>query len=162
MSVILIEENIINSVKKLLVGRVNEILADAEFIYPPIEFGGYPGGNLTPSEFGGLIPGGSVAVPVIALSTCERSEKERVIRLDAYALTITFSLPESSDGELFCYAYAAAIEKALGEDPALGGVASRAVLIGKKYVPPKHAGTGEGWELTLTLRLTVEGLNYAG
>jgi hypothetical protein len=159
MSVILIEENIINSVRKLLLGRVNEILDGAEFPVPLVEFGGYPEGNLTPSEFGGLIRGGSAACPVIALCTCERSEKERIIRMDAYALTITFALPESPDGEMFCYAYAAAVEQALGEDPALGGVASRAVMTGKKYVPPKKALCGEGWEVILSLRVTVEGMS---
>ncbi|MDR2407605.1 MAG: hypothetical protein LBE13_05795 [Bacteroidales bacterium] len=32
--------------------------------------------------------------PIISLSTCERSEKERIIRLDACTLTITFTVPE--------------------------------------------------------------------
>jgi hypothetical protein len=118
-----VEEAITGAVKRLLAGRVNEILADGEFPVPPVEFGGYVGRSAT--------------VPVIVLSTCERIEKERIIRLDAYALTITFSLPENPDGELSCYAYAAAVEKAIAEDPALDGVASRAVLTGKKYVPPK-------------------------
>ena len=31
--------------------------------------------------------GGSTVVPVIAFSTCERSEKERIIRLDTYPRT---------------------------------------------------------------------------
>jgi hypothetical protein len=154
-----VEEAITGGVKRLLAGRVNEILDGAEFPVPPVEFGGYPEGNLTPSEFGGLIRGGSAACPVVSLSTCERSEKERIIRVDAYALTITFALPESPDGEMFCYAYAAAVEQALGEDPALGGVAGRAVMTGKKYVPPKKALCGEGWEVILALRVTVEGMS---
>jgi hypothetical protein len=53
---------------------VNEFLGEMELVVPPVEFSGYTGG--------------SVVVPVISLSTCERSEKERVIRLDAYALTL--------------------------------------------------------------------------
>jgi hypothetical protein len=142
-----IEENIINSVKKLLSGPVNELLGEMECPIPPIEFGSYWGG--------------SAIVPVITLLTCERSEKERIIRLDAYTLTITFAVPEypsdqRSVGERNCYAYAASVSTALGENPTLGGVASRAVLTGKKYVPPKHPGTGEGWETVLTLRITVE------
>jgi hypothetical protein len=143
-----IEEIIINAVKRLLSGRVNEILEEAEFSVPPVEFSGYPGGSAT--------------VPVVALSTCERTEKERIIRLYAYALTITFALPECPDGELYCYAYAAAVDRALGEDPALGGVVDRAVLTGKKYVPPKKPHCGEGWEVILTLRLTAEGMGNAG
>jgi hypothetical protein len=151
-----VEEAIIEAVKRLLAGRVNEILADAEFPVPPVEFGGYVGR--------------SAVVPVIVLSTCERIEKERINRLDAYTLSVTFSLPDNApfaeangvDGELSCYAYAAAVEKAIAENPVLDGVASRAVLTGKKYVPPKKPHCGDGWELVLTVRLTIEGMNNAG
>jgi hypothetical protein len=140
-----IEEKLLDSVKKLLVGRVNELLGEREYPIPAIEFGGF-------------LPGGSVVSPVIRLSTCERSEKERIILMDAYTLTVTFTVPEHPAGERNCYAYAGVVAAALGEDPALGGVAGRAVLAGKKYCPPKHPGTGEGWELVLTLRITTEGI----
>jgi hypothetical protein len=143
-----IEEIIINSLKSLLTGRVNELLGETEYPIPPIEFGSYRGG--------------SAVVPVIALFTCERSEKERIIRLDAYTLTVTCAVPEHPEGERNCYAYAAAVATALGENPTLGGVVSRAVLTGKKYSPPKHPGTGEGWEAVLTLRVTVEEMKNAG
>jgi hypothetical protein len=43
------------------------------------------------------------------------------------------------------------------EDPALDGVIDRAELTGKKYSLPKYAGTEADWEVTLTLRLIVEG-----
>jgi hypothetical protein len=75
-----IEEKLLNSVKKLLSGQVNELLEETEYPIPPIEFGSYRGG--------------SAIVPVIVLSTCKRSEKERIIRRDAYSLTITFAVPE--------------------------------------------------------------------
>jgi hypothetical protein len=142
-----VEQQILIAVRGLLIGRVNEILGEMECAAPLVEFGGYAGG--------------SVVVPVISLSTCERSEKERIIRLDAYALTIAFSVPESPESETYCYAYTAAVEKALGENPVLGGAASRVVLSGKKYTPPKKPHCGEGWEVVLTLRLTVEGTAYA-
>jgi hypothetical protein len=145
---VFIEENILNSVKKLLSGRVNELLGETEYPIPPVEFGSYRGG--------------SVVSPVIGLSTCERTEKERVIRLDAYSLTITFAMPEHPEGERNCYAYASSVATALGENPTLGGIASRAVLTGKKYSPPKRPGAGEGWEMVLTLRITIEGGDYAG
>jgi hypothetical protein len=90
-----IEENIINSVKKLLSGRVNELLGETEYPIPPIEFENYRGG--------------SSVFPAIALSTCERSEKERIIRLDAHTLTIVFTVPEHPDGERNCYAYAGVV-----------------------------------------------------
>jgi hypothetical protein len=143
-----IEEIIINSLKSLLTGRVNELLGETEYPIPPIEFGSYRSG--------------SAVVPVIALFTCERSEKERIIRLDAYTLTITFTVPEHPAGERNCYAYASSVSTALEENPTLGGMADRAVLTGKKYAPPKHLGTGEGWEVILTLRITIEGGGNAG
>jgi hypothetical protein len=143
-----IEEIIINSLKSLLTGRVNELLGETEYPIPPVEFGTYRGG--------------SVVSPAITLSTCERSEKERIVRLDAYTLTITFAVPEHPAGEWNCYAYASSVAVALGEDPTLGGAASRAVLTGKKYAPPKQSGTGGDWEAILTLRVTVEGITNAG
>jgi hypothetical protein len=121
-----IEESIINSVKTLLAGRVNELLGEMECTIPPIEFGqsGYTGlsgefrqGRNSTAFYGG----GSTVVPVIALSACERSEKERIIWLDAYTLTVSFTVPEHPEGERNCYAYAAAVDKALREDPVLGG-----------------------------------------
>jgi hypothetical protein len=138
-----IEEILLNSVKKLLSGRVNELLGETEYPIPPIEFGTYRGG--------------STVVPAITLSACERSEKERIVRLDAYTLTITFTVPEHPAGDRNCYAYAASVAAALGEDPTLGGAVDRAELTGKKYSPPKCAGTGADWGVTLALRLIVEG-----
>jgi hypothetical protein len=118
-----------------------------DYPVPAVEFGDYRGG--------------SVVVPVVTLFTCERSEKERIVRLDAYTLTIAFAVPEDpsgqrSVGERICYTYASSVATALKEDPALGGVVDRAVLTGKKYIPPKHEHCGEGWEVVLTLRITVE------
>jgi len=143
-----IEETIIKAVKRLLSEQVNEILKEADFSIPIIEFGSCGCGY--------------AVAPVIALSTCERTEKERIIRLDAYSLTITFSLPEIPEGELHCYAYSGAFGRALYDDPTLGCAVDRAVIAGKKYVQPKKPHCGEGWELILTLRLTVEGMGNAG
>ena len=142
---IYIEETIIKAVKRLLSERVNEILKEAEFSLPIIEFGSCGCGY--------------AVAPVIALSSCERTEKERIIRLDAYSLTITFSLPEIPEGELHCYAYSGAVGRAFHDDPTLGGVADRAIIAGKKYVQPKIPLCGEGWELVITLRITVEAVN---
>jgi hypothetical protein len=86
--------------------------------------------------------GGSVVVPVLQLSTCERSEKERIIRLDAYTLTVAFTVPEWLGGERNCCAYASSVAAALGENPTLAGTVDRAELTGKKYVPPKQGGSG--------------------
>jgi hypothetical protein len=67
-------------------------------------------------------------VPVIAFSSCERTEKERIVRLDAYSLTVAFTVPEWPGGERNCYAYASSAATALRKNPALGGAASRAEL----------------------------------
>jgi hypothetical protein len=139
-----IEQKIIGAVKSLLAGRVNEKLNGYNFYFPLLEFSNYSGNN--------------AITPVICLASCERTEKERIILLDAYSLTITFSMPENPDSELYCYAYATAFDKALGEDVTLGGVVDRAVITAKKYVPPKKADCGQGWELIITVRITVEGM----
>ncbi|MDR2965815.1 MAG: hypothetical protein LBU88_08575 [Treponema sp.] len=137
-----IETRIITAVRGLLSGRVNEILGKCEFLLPVIEFGEV-GVNYAVS-------------PVLSLSGCERTEKERVVRQDAFSLSITFTLPEDEKGELYCYAYSAAFDKALSEDITLGSVADRAIVINKKFVPSKKPNCGEGWALILSLRITVE------
>jgi hypothetical protein len=144
--VLYMEESIINGVRRLLAGRVNELLGEMEYLVPPIEFGHRDAGGFY------------AITPEIRLSACERTEKERIIRSDAYSLTITFVVPELPEGERNCYAYAASVDASLGEDMTLGSVADRVVLVGKKYTAPKHAGTGEDWELALSLRVTVEGI----
>ena len=137
-----IEMRIIRSVREMLTGRVNEILRDEEFNTPVIEFGDYGCG------YG--------VAPVISLSSCEKSEKERIIRLDAYSLAINFTLPETFETESQCYAYCAAVCTALKENPTLGGVVDRAVVTGEKYVPPKVRNCGHDWEVVISLRVTVE------
>jgi hypothetical protein len=136
-----IEQRIINAVRELLTGQVNTILSGMEFAIPIIEFGEYSAGYV---------------VPVITLAACERTEKERVIRLDAYSVAITFSLPETPENELYCYAYSGAVDRAVYNDPTLGGAVDRAVITGKRYIPPKVAKCGEGWGLSIVLRLTAE------
>ena len=139
-----IETRIIAAVRKLLTGKVNEMLGEMECPVPLIEFTDYKGGG--------------VVCPAISLTGCEQTEKERIIRLDAYSLTITFSLPDVPDSELHCYAYSGAVGRAFNDDPALGGIVDRAYIIGKKYVSPKKPYCGEGWELIVILRVTVERL----
>jgi hypothetical protein len=137
-----IEQRIIDAVRKLLTGRVNEKLNDYNFYFPLLEFSNYS----------------NAIIPVVALASCERTEKERIIRLDAYSMTVTFTMPENPESELYCYAYATAFDKALGEDVTLGGVADRAVITGKKYNQPKKPHCGEDWEVVITVRVTVEGM----
>ena len=139
-----IETRIISAVRELLTGQVNELLGVIECPIPLIDF----------TDYGG----GSSVTPVINLVTCERTEKERIVRLDSYSLTISFTLPESPDSELHCYAYPGAVGRAVYENPTLGGVVNRAVISAKKYISPKKPHCGEPWELVLALRITVEGM----
>ena len=139
-----IEQQIIEAVRKLLSGRVNEILSEWEFLVPVIEF----------SKFANR----HTVAPAVSLVSCERTEKERIIRLDAYSLSISFTLPETQETELYCYGYAAAVCKAISENPTLGGIVDRAVVSGKKYSQPKKPGCGEDWEMVIALRITVEAI----
>ena len=144
---ICIEQQIINAVGEILTERINSMLCDMRFSVPPIEFGDYGGG--------------SAVVPVISLSTCERTEKERIVRMDAYSMTVTFTLPETPESELYCYAYSGAVNKAIYDNPSLSGIADRAVITGKKYLSPKKPNCGEGWHLVISLRVTIEEIGNA-
>ena len=142
-----IEQRIILAVRFLLTGRVNEILREEEFDIPIIEFGDYGSGY--------------AVSPVITLSSCERTEKERIIRLNAYSLTISFELAETFESECQCYAYASAVCMALKENPTLDGVVDRATITGEKYSPPKVRNCGQKWGVIISLRITVEENIYA-
>ena len=137
-----IEQRIIGAVQGLLIGRVNELLRELQFYIPVIEFKGS-------SDW-------SSVDPAVVLSGCEQSEKERLIKIEAYSMSITFNVPEFDDSQLFCYAYASAVCTALEENPTLGGVVSRAVISGRKYIQPKKLHCGDDWGIVLTLRVTVE------
>ena len=108
---------------------------------PIIEFGDYEGGT--------------VVVPDIALSACERTEKERIIRQDTYLLSVTFEIPETRESENHLYAYSTAFIMAACENPTLGGIADRVVITGKKYQPPKKPKCGEGWCSVILLKASV-------
>jgi hypothetical protein len=130
--VLYIEESILKSLESLLIGRVNELFGDIPCAVPPF-------------ELGGVLP--YSVNSCVALTSCERSEKERIVLLDAYAVTLSFDVLEQDDTQL-CYAYTFAFEKALAEDCTLGGVVDRAVVIKKTYTDLR---------VDLTLRCTVEG-----
>jgi hypothetical protein len=139
-----IEQQIIEGVKKLLSSRVNELIEELQSHVPLVEFGNYTGKT--------------VISPTVYLSACEQTEKERIICLDVYSVSIFFLFNETPESEYYCYAYSAAVEKALRENATLGGVADRAVISGKRYIQPKNKGCGDNWEIDITLRVTVEGI----
>ena len=144
---VIIEMLILEAIRELLTGRVNEVLGDWKYLIPVFEISDYQGE--------------AMVVPVIVLSSCERTEKERIILLDAYSLTITFNVPETQNSELYCYTYANAICQALQENATLGGVVDKVTISEKKFIPPKRAGCGQEWQVVISLRITIEGTNYA-
>jgi len=143
-----IEQQIIEAVKGLLTGPVNDLIKNSQYTIPFIEFGDYSGD--------------SSIVPVIGLETCERTEKERIIRVDAYSVKVSITFPETPDGEQYCYAYSGAVSRAIYDDPSLRGITNRTINTTKMYVPPKKPHCGEGWRLVITMRITVEGMGNAG
>jgi len=71
-------------------------------------------------------------------------------------LTVTFPVFDTVESELFCYAYADAVNKVLADDVTLGCIADRALITEKKYVPPKKSDCGLEWELNISMRITIE------
>ena len=139
-----IEQKIFSAVQSLLTGKVNEILRSYEFQIPLIE--------IERNDCGYTVN------PLILLSACEQTEKERIIKIAAYSISVVFYIPENSESETFCYAYTNAFHRALGEDVTLGGVADKAVITSKKYVPPKKMNCGMEWEAVISLRIALEHL----
>jgi hypothetical protein len=86
-----IEEILLDSVKVLLSGAVLELLGETELNVLALE-------DISPA---------------VKLVQCERSGKERIIRLDAYAMIISLFVPENDEAERLAYAYAWAVDTAL-------------------------------------------------
>jgi hypothetical protein len=141
-----IEQLIIAAIRLLLIEQVNKILNTLQFSIPQIEFSEHCGN--------------STIVPLFELTTCERTDKERILQIDTYSLIIRIVIPDAQETELHCYAYAAAIDKAIKKNPKLDGVANRVTISNKKYYPPKQRNCGGNWETVITLRITVEETAY--
>ena len=144
---VFVEQQIIQTIHKLLGGRVNEILREMEFSIPLIEIG-CDGSNF-------------VVAPAVILSSCERTEKERIIRLDSYSLAVTFEIPDTPESEFYCYAYNHAFCKAINENCTLDGLVNRVAVIGKKYIFPRKPYCGGTYGLAITMRLVIEENIYA-
>jgi hypothetical protein len=87
---IYVEEHIIDAVKELLVGRVNEIVREVPFMVPLIEFSHKSGAGFYS------------VIPEIRLESMERSEKDRIIQVDVYSVVITLRVA-GEYGERNCY-----------------------------------------------------------
>jgi len=139
-----VELQIISAIRELLTVKVNKIIEKWDFFLPLVEIGKYSGSN--------------VVNPIIFLSSCEQTEKERIIKIDSYSLTITFTVPETPDCELYCYGYSNAFDKALSLDKTLGGIVQCATITGTKYIPPKKPNCGMFWVMVISLRIVIEGM----
>jgi hypothetical protein len=102
------EETILGAVHKLLLTDVNECIKNEKLAIPEIDDFHFS--------------------PVIKLSGCERTDKERVLLLDAYTVKISFTAPETR-----CYEYAAMINRCLNNDRTLGGIAIRSDFTHRIY-----------------------------
>jgi hypothetical protein len=90
----------------------------------------------------------------LLIAAAERTEKERIVRLDAYTVKITFNAAAS-----FCYRYAYALDKAIEADWTLGGLAER-VSFEKRVYKKTFDGRGNpACEAVFTLRITAEALS---
>jgi hypothetical protein len=80
--------------------------------------------------------------PDVALNEVETTEKERIIRANAYLVTITIKAPVRD-----CYVYTFALRAALQDDITLGGIAA--------YIGFKKTNYKDG--AIYTLHITTEG-----
>jgi hypothetical protein len=134
------EEMLLEMTEELLSGAVNFYLNELDETVPQLEI--VKNRSL----------GGYGVKPDIDISECELSEKERIIKLQAYTVNISFCL-KGSENKRLLYIYAYAIEKAINDDPTFGSVADRVTLSHKKY----SQKTADVWEIVITVRATMEG-----
>jgi hypothetical protein len=102
-----IEERLIEMVNELLSSTVNFYLSEMEEFVPLVEIE-------SPGKLGNY-----GVCPTIELSEAARTDKDRIVRADAYTLTITFVLT-SQNNKRDVYCYAAALESAINDDPTFG------------------------------------------
>jgi hypothetical protein len=131
------EEVLIEMTEKLLGGAANDYLSEFDVAIPLFEVEG----SRQLVCFG--------VRPEIEISECELTEKERVIKSEAYTLKITFQ--NKSKNLIYYYAYA--IQRAIDDDVSFGGIVDRVTLVHKKYQQKNN-----GCEIIITLRATLESL----
>jgi hypothetical protein len=139
-----IEEKILGAVWGLVLDRVNDVLESVDDDVPALEKKG-----------NGLV-GDYVKRPVsgsVGLVKVERTEKERIVRLDAYRVVVTVNASEAD-----CYRYAYALDKAIENDVTLGGVAENVLFEKKDYKKISGGVKDGGCEAVFSLRITAEAL----
>ena len=137
----MIELKIIEALRKLLTGRVMEILLD------------FP--QYTQFFDKGYFHDLQSISPTITVRICKRTEKERIIRLRTYIVNIFFELPDTPDSEFFSYLYSNSVFRALHENLTLDGSVFFAGGKSVDFKQPEKPGCGESWKIVITLNVSV-------
>jgi hypothetical protein len=133
-----IEEKILGGVWELVLNGVNDALESIDDDVPAVERrGDCLAGDYVKRRMNGTV----------GMKAVQRTEKERIVRLDAYAVEVTFNASLED-----CYRYAYALDKAIEADATLGGLADRVLFVKKVYNKGIY-----GCEAVFSLRVTVEG-----
>ena len=137
------EEAVKIAVRSAIAEEAEAVGEEMGLFVPRIEFGNYTGFDAVNAE--------------ILITHCERTEKERVIRISAYAIEINIPVPDGPhDGEALMYAYTMAINRAIGNNRNLCGTVDNANLTETRIARPRKRHVGDCWLLTAKLRATVE------
>jgi hypothetical protein len=134
-----IEPRILEALRHLLTGRVNELLLELHHQIPLVENGHF-------DSF-------SAVSPVITIGNSKITEKERIIHQRTFKVKITLEVAESPDSELLCYFYINAFLRALIKNPTLYAVAQYASAVKTDVIPPKKPNCGESWQVKLSLKI---------
>jgi hypothetical protein len=132
-----IEEKILGGVLELLLTGVNGVLAEIDDDVPPVE----RPGAARPCRC------------AVELAAAERTEKERIVRLDAYAVKVTFYGSEAD-----CYRYGYALNKAVEADWTLGALAESVCFERKVYKKTAGGVKADGCEAVFSLKIIIEAL----
>ena len=136
-----VEIELLERLEILFLGRVNELLYDEEARLAP--FRDFSGVGLASHD---KIRAG------LNIDECEQTEKERLLKMCAWTITIDFKVRD--DGERKRFYYGTALEQALFEDRTLGGLAASISLIKTKY---SRLGI-DSYEIIMTLRASAQQL----
>jgi len=138
------ETRIAAALERLLTDEVNKLLEALPVQLAPIELGEYSGAEIARAS--------------IAIASSQRTEKERVVLLDAYAIEIRYSVFDRGGreaGRLLPY-YTACIRKAIRRNGTLGGLVDRIALLETRHEPAGKGFPADHWTGTARLRATAE------
>jgi len=139
-----IETRIAAALERLLLEDANRLLDALPVQLAPIELGEHAGAE--------------IVRPSIAAASSRRTEKERVVLLDAYAIEIKYAVFDRQGQEacrLLPY-YTACIRRAVRRNGTLGGLVDRIALLETRHEPAEKGFAADHWTGTARLRATAE------